>query len=219
MGIRVMIVDDHAVFREGLRAILDGREDLAVVAAVASAGAALAEIAIVKPDVVLLDIGMAAMSGLEAIPHLRKASPGSALLMLTVLEDRDSVWTAIRSGAAGYLSKTASLEEIIRGIHAAHAGQFLLGSTVAAYVNDTLGMPNPLRLPALTAREQELLRLLADGRTTSDMSELLGISPKTVRNYLSNLYSKLAVADRAQAALAARAAMVALTGPQRRSHG
>lgn len=212
-----MIVDDHEVFRTGLRAILEGQEGLTVVSDVASAQVALATIAALRPDVVLLDIGMAGLSGLEALPRLKQASPSTSLLMLSVLEDSESVWTAIRSGAAGYLSKTASLEEIVRGIHAAHAGQFLLGATVAGYVNDTVGDPPLLRLPPLTAREQELLRLLAEGRSTSDMSELLGISPKTVRNYLSNLYTKLAVVDRAQAALAARSALVSMIGPQRRT--
>lgn len=207
MSIRILIVDDHVIFREGLKAVLDGHEDFEVVCDVGTAAAAADSVALQRPDVILLDIGLPGTSGLEAAPELLRLSPNSVVIMLTVLDDRSSVWAAIRSGAMGYISKTAPLDEIIRGIIAVHAGQFLLGSGVAAHIGPVPPPIGSVALPELTLRENQLLRLLAAGKTTAYMAERLGISTKTVRNYLSNVYAKLSVEDRAQAALAARQAL------------
>lgn len=174
---------------------------------VGTAAAAMASVTSQRHDVILLDIGLPGMSGLEVAPELLRLSPHSAVVMLTVLEDRPSVWAAIRAGATGYVSKTAPLDEIVRAIKAAHAGQFLLGSGVAAHIGPPPPPSGYTSMPDLTLRENQLLRLLATGRSTAEMAQRLGITPKTVRNYLSNLYAKLSVEDRAQAALAARQAL------------
>jgi len=205
MTIRLMIVDDHSVFRAGLRSVLDEQDDLEVVADAGTANDAIVGAALARPDVVLLDIGLPGMNGLDAAPRIREASPNSAIIMLTVLDDRTSVMAAIQAGATGYLSKTAPLDEIVLGIKAARAGQFVLGSSVAAHIT-AVSPEKGEHLPNLTLRETQLMRLLAAGTTTAEMATRLGISTKTVRNYLSNLYAKLSVEDRAQAALAAKRA-------------
>jgi DNA-binding NarL/FixJ family response regulator len=181
MSIRIMIVDDHSVFRTGLRPVLDGRNDFEVVADVGSAAAALERAEAVHPDVMPMDIGLPGLNGLGATRELHRVAPLSAVATLTVLDDRASVWAAITAGAFGQLSKTAPLAEIERGIEAAAAGQFLLGSTAAVHI--AVPAPESRKAPigTLTLRESQLLRMLAAGRTTADMADRFGLSAKTGR--------------------------------------
>jgi DNA-binding NarL/FixJ family response regulator len=153
MSIRLMIVDDHSVFRTGLRVVLDGRIDFEVVADVGSTAATLERAEAVHPDVIPMGIGLPGINGLGATRELHRVAPQSAVVMLTVLDDRASVWAAITAGALGDLSKTAPLAEIERGIEAAAAGQFLLGSTVAVHISVPAPESGEAPIDTLTLRK------------------------------------------------------------------
>ncbi len=176
-----------------------------IVADFATAESAIAALKTLEADVVLMDLNLGGLRGIEATRRIRQRDPRIKVLVLSMLDDPATVLTAIEAGANGYLVKSSRFEEILRGIHAVHSGQTLLGSGIGEHMirrTRTGGVPPPMS--KFSTREQQLLGLLAHGKTTSQMAARLGITPKTVRNYLSNLYLKLSVADRGQAALAAR---------------
>lgn len=209
--IRILIADDHPVFRFGLRALLEAEDDLQVVAEAGSGQEALALAAELQPQVILMDINMPGLNGIEATRQIAETQPGAAVLMLTMLDDR-SVFAAMRAGARGYLLKGAEGEETLRAIRAVANGETIFSPGVAGQVLQyfTAGPPagpDPEELfPELTPRELEVLEMLARGFTNQEIANQLVLSPKTVRNQVSAIYSKLQVANRAEAIIKAREA-------------
>ena len=207
--IRILIVDDHTLFRDGLRALLDSVADTEVVGEAATGQEAIAQAAMLSPQVVLMDIQMPDMNGIEATWRIRQANPAVGVIVLTMFEDDDSVFAAMRAGARGYVLKGADQGEMLRAIHAVASGEVLFGPAIAdrllAFFAAKPFMP-PVPFPDLTNREREILDLIAAGHGNADIASRLFLSPKTIRNHVSSIFSKLQVADRAQAVVRAREA-------------
>ncbi|ACZ83577.1 response regulator transcription factor [Streptosporangium roseum] len=206
--ITVLIVDDHPVFRQGLRGLLSAME-IEVVGEASGGQEAVALAAELQPDVVVMDLQMPGGNGVEATRTIVRTSPRIGVLVLTMFRDDDSVFTAMRAGARGYLLKEAGAEEIGRAVHAVAAGEAIYGPEIARRVLTYFaGMPDPSRtaFPELTEREREVLELVAQGRGNNEIAGILFLSGKTVRNHVSNIFMKLQVADRAQAIVRAREA-------------
>ncbi|WP_432573938.1 response regulator transcription factor [Kineococcus sp. SYSU DK005] len=207
--LRVLIVDDHPMYRDGLRAALEDDSCLEVIADAAD-GTRATELALeLQPDVVVMDLKMPVVSGVEATRIITAASPHIAVLVLTMFDEDDSVLTAIRAGARGYVLKGAGSDEIVRAIHAVGSGEAIFGPTVARRVLDLFAggvTPVNVPFPELTAREREVLDLVARASSNRDIAHRLHLSDKTVRNHISNILAKLQVADRAHAILRAREA-------------
>ncbi len=206
--VRVLLVDDHPQFRSGLRALLATAPDVEVCGEAASGEEAIAVVAARPPDVVLLDLTMPGMGGVAATERIVAASPHARVLVLSMSDDDDSVFAALRAGARGYLVKGAGRAEILRSVRSVALGEAVLGPTVAARLASFLaagpGRPDDPPFPELTAREREVLGLVARGLTNPQIAAELGIGGKTVRNHVSNLLAKLQVADRTAAAALAR---------------
>jgi DNA-binding NarL/FixJ family response regulator len=207
---RVLIVDDHPVVRDGLAGVLAAAPDLAVAGACSDGAEAVAAARELQPDAVIIDLHLPGLSGIEATRRIVAASPHVAVLVLTMLDEDDSIFAAVRAGARGYLLKGASPEDIVRGVQSVARGEAVFGPGIAERV---LGFfagiharPQPAAFPELTERERELLQLIARGARNADIARRLSISPKTVRNHISNIFTKLQVADRADAIARARAA-------------
>ena len=207
-AIRVMLVDDHALFTEGLRELLSFYDDIEVVAAVDSGDRALVEVARLTPDVVLMDLQMPGLDGVAATRRISASQSSTAVLALTMYEDDASVFAAMRAGARGYLLKGAHTDELVAAIRAVARGEAVFGASVADRVLAFFAAPRPASppLPELTGREREVLHLLASGMPTASIAARLQLAPKTVRNHLSAIFAKLQVADRAQAVRRAREA-------------
>lgn len=208
--LRVLIADDHPLFRKGMRTLLESMPDI-VVAGEATTGAETFEQATaLKPDLVLMDLQMPEGGGLEATRRLTAADPQIHILVVTLYEDDDSVFAALRAGARGYILKDADEEEMMRAIRAIGKGEAIFSPAIAArlmnYFAGTRTIVSPEIFPELTEREREILQLIARGESNATIAEQLSISLKTVRNHVSNIYNKLQVADRAQAAIRAREA-------------
>lgn len=204
--IRVLLADDHPVVRGGLRALLDSLSGYEVVAEASDGEAAVREAQLVKPDVVLMDIRMPGIDGIEATRRLRVAVPDTAILVLTMFDDDDTVFAAMRAGAMGYLLKGAEQAEIDRGIRAVVAGEAIFSPGVAQRVLGFFAAPRAATdpFPELTAREREVLDLVAAGRRNQAIADELFLAPKTVANHISSIFVKLAVADRSEAIVRAR---------------
>lgn len=218
-AVRLLIVDDHGPFRDGLRALLRSAGDMAVLGEAAD-GATAVELALAsQPDVVLMDVNMAGLDGVAATRRIADAAPHVAVLVLTMHDDDDTVFAAVRAGARGYLLKGAGRAEILRAIRAVASGEAIFGPAVArrlvAFFDRPAPLPDPLTFPELTGREREILDLVARGRSNIEISRELVLSPKTVRNHISNVFSKLHVRDRAEAIVRAREA--GMGGEGRRS--
>ena len=195
--IRVLIVDDHPVVREGLVAALEDEADFRVAGAVGSAEEALNVAAAAKPDVVLLDLELPGLSGIEAIPRLAAVLPGAGIIILTAYDTDERVLGAVRAGARGYVLKGASVEEIARAIRAVHGGGSYLASPVTAKI---LGqIRSPRGATTLSARERAVLREVAAGRSTKQIARALGITERTVKFHVSSIMNKLGADNRAQA--------------------
>ena len=203
MSIRVVIVDDHEIFREGLRAVLHGREGIDVDADHGDAESALDLVDADRPDVVIIDLHQPGIGGVEATRQLSGSHPEVSVIVLSMLYYGPTVLAALAAGARGYVTKSSPLAEIVRGVQAVADGQVLVGGDVAAHLLSGANK-GPVGPDGFTARERQLLPLLAEGLPTERMSARLGIAEKTVRNYLSGLYLKLGAPDRTTAALAAR---------------
>jgi len=203
--IRVMIVDDHPVVRFGLRALLESLPGYEIIAETAGGQEALREAKLGRPDVVLMDVRMGGIDGIEATRQIKAAVPETAVVMLTMHEDDDTVFAAMRAGAAGYVVKGASQEEIDRAIRAVAAGEAIFGPGVAQRVLGVLTAPRIGKpFPELTSREREVLDLVAAGKNNSAIAAELSLAPKTVTNHISTIFAKLQVADRSEAIVKAR---------------
>lgn len=204
--VRVLIVDDHAAFRDGLRALLDQADDIEVVGEAASGEHAVAVLGSAQPDVVLLDLAMPGIGGLEATTRILHNAPHVRILVLSMAADDDSVFAAMRAGARGYVVKGARRADLLRAVRAVAAGEAIFGAAVAyrltAYFSG-LNRREPA-LPELTERERDILALMAKHLTNPQIAQRLGLSEKTVRNHVSNILTKLRAADRAQAIIMAR---------------
>ena len=208
--IKLLIVDDHALFREGIRALLLAAPDIVCVGEAATGVEAVERVTAVQPDVVLMDINMPDLNGVEATRRILKTSPELGIIMVTMLEDDASVFAAMRAGARGYVLKGSRHTEMLQAIRAVAQGQALFGTAVAGRImrffqSGSQSSP-PESFPALTEPEREVLELTAQGKNNSDIAEMLVISPKTVRNHITSVFSKLQVADRAEAIIRAREA-------------
>jgi DNA-binding NarL/FixJ family response regulator len=207
MPIRILIADDHVFYREGVRAMLGVLEGIEVIAEVDNGLAAIAQSLILKPDVILMDIKMPDLNGIDATRTLLEQSPDMRVLIVTMFDDDESVFAAMRAGARGYVLKDASLVELERAVRAVAGGEAIFSSTIASrmihFFTASRGSPAQANLPYLTDREREVLALISGGVGNLEIADRLGISLKTVRNHVSNIYEKLQVTDRAQAALRA----------------
>jgi DNA-binding NarL/FixJ family response regulator len=206
----VLIADDHPLFRDGLRALLAADSTLRIVGEAASGTDAVELTAKLMPDLVLMDLHMPGLSGVECTRQIVAASPHIGVLVLTMFDDDDSIFAAMRAGARGYLLKDAGRQEILRGIRAVGGGEAIFGPSVAMRVIRYFGAartrPGLTAFPQLTERELEVLDLVAAGMNNPEITRRLVVSPKTVRNHVSNIFAKLQVADRAQAIVRAREA-------------
>lgn len=207
--IRILIADDHTLFRDGLRALLGSVADTEVIGEAASGEQAIVQAASLSPHVVLMDIQMLGMNGIEATLRILQANPAVGIVVLTMFEDDDSVFAAMRAGARGYVLKGADQAEMLRAIRAVASGETIFGPAIAhrllAFFAAKPSTP-PLPFPDLTNREREILDLIAAGHANVEIANRLYLSPKTVRNHVSSIFSKLQVADRAQAIVRAREA-------------
>jgi two-component system, NarL family, response regulator LiaR len=205
-AIRVLIVDDHAVVREGLRTFLALQDGIDVVGEAADGTQALAQAQRLTPDVILMDLVMPELDGVGAMQELRARGSASRVIVLTSFLDDDRLMAAIEAGAAGYLLKNVEPAELARAVRAAHAGEAIIDPAVAARLVRTLAQHSHSPVPdyeRLTRREREVLELIAGGRSNKRIAAELGISEKTVKNHVGHLLEKLGVADRTQAALLA----------------
>ncbi len=216
-AIRVLVVDDNLQFRNGLRALLFSASDMELVGEAATGAEAIRLAERLQPDVILMDISMPGLHGIEATRRILAVSPHIGVLMLTMLEDDDSVFEAMQAGARGYLLKGALRAEILRAIRGVSSGEAIFGPAIARRLGQYFSTRRPdgyaEAFPELTERERGILRLLAEQRTNSEIAAQLSLAPKTVRNHVSNIFAKLQVASRADAILRARDAGV---GPRPR---
>jgi len=206
----VLIVDDHVLFRDGLRALLSSAPDTALVGEATTGEEAIALAASLQPDVILMDLKMPGMSGIVATRRILHENPHIGILMVTMFDDESSVFAAMRAGARGYILKGAKHAEMLRAIRAVGEGEAIFSPAIARQLMEFFAniqsVTMPQVLPELSEREREILDLLAQGYKNAEIASRLVLSGKTVRNYVSNIISKLQVADRTQAILRAREA-------------
>lgn len=216
--IRILVVDDHRLFREGLTALLEGADDTVVVGHAETGAEALDILGEIESDVVLMDIMMPDMNGIEATRKIRADHPDVHVVMLTMLEDDDSLFAAMCAGARGYILKGADKADVLRTVRAAAKGEALFGPAMARRLTSFFQEARraaPLEpFPTLTDREREVLDLIAAGRDNREIAARLFISGKTVSNHISSIFAKLHVTDRAQAIVTAREAGLGRTDPR-----
>ncbi len=205
--IRVLIADDHPLFRKGLRGLLESVAEIEVVGEAMHGEEAIALTERLQPQVVLMDISMPRVNGIEATRRIVHMSPSVGILILTMYEDDDSIFAAMRAGARGYLLKGVDQVEVLRAINAVSSGEAIFSPAIAQrlihYFSTLEKTVSPV-FPELTDREREVLVLIAQGHTNAAIAEKLVLSSKTVRNHVSTIFSKLQVASRAEAIIRAR---------------
>ena len=205
--ISVVVADDHPLVREGLRAVLSSTDGYDLVATADTGAAAVRETLIFRPNVLVLDVGMPDLSGIEVARRVTKAAPSVNVLMLTMFDDDDTLLAAIRAGALGYVLKGATAEETIRAIAAVAAGEAIFGPGLARRALRLISSPAPEpAFPSLTQRERDVLELIASGLPNTTIAARLGLSPNTISNHISSIFAKLQVDSRAAAIVQARSA-------------
>lgn len=216
--IRVIVVDDHPIFRFGMASLLDSLDDVRVVGDAATAIDAVRVAAAERPDVVVMDLNLDGSSGIDATRDIVRAAPDIGVLVVTMLADDDSLFAAMRAGARGYLLKGAGPDDIERAVRAVANGEALFAPGVASralsFLTGSARSAASVPFPDLTEREREVLDLVAAAHDNLAIARRLGLSPKTVRNHLSNILTKLQVTDRAQAIVRAREAGLGGAGAQ-----
>jgi DNA-binding NarL/FixJ family response regulator len=217
--VRVLVVDDHPLFRYGLCMVLAAEPSVEVVGEAANGRDAISAARAYQPDVVVMDLHLPDIDGIEATREIVGELPTTGVVVLTMFNDSESVFAAMRAGARGYLLKGSGQEEIIRAVHAVGRGEAIFGPDIATrvlgYFNSAPMKSDPV-FPELTSREREVLALIADGRSNAAIAAILSLSPKTVRNHVSSIFTKLHVADRAQAIVRARKAGLGETSTDRK---
>lgn len=214
MSIKVLIADDHVFYREGVRALLGNVQEIEVVGEASNGEEAIANTRELQPDVILMDLKMPGMNGIDATRRIHESHPGTGVLVITMFDDDDSVFAAMRAGARGYLLKDADKDEVVRAIVAVHRGEAIFSPAIAQrmmqYFSSSPSSPHKKNQPdefaGLTERELEILDLIAQGHNNMVISNKLSLSIKTVQNYVSSILTKLQVADRSQAIVRAREA-------------
>ncbi len=196
--IRVLVCDDHDLFRKGLRMVLEAEEDIVVVAEAADGEQAVARVEELAPDVVLMDVRMPRLGGIEATRIIRQLFPTTRIIVLTVSDEEDDLYGAVKAGANGYLLKEVSIEEVADAVRAVYAGQSLISPSLASkLLNEFEGQVGTLKEavlgagPRLSEREVEILKMVALGMGNHDVAERLGMSENTVRNHVANILVKL----------------------------
>jgi DNA-binding NarL/FixJ family response regulator len=216
MSIRVLIADDHVFYREGVRALLGNSPEITVIGEASNGDEVIAKAVELQPAVVLMDLKMPGMNGIEATRRIHETNPKIGVLVITMFDDDDSVFAAMRAGARGYLLKDADKDELVRAIVAVEKGEAIFSPAIAQrmiqYFTGSAGGPSTAKkggsdeFAELTERELEILDLIAQGQNNSTIAIRLSLSIKTVQNYVSSILTKLQVADRAQAIVRAREA-------------
>jgi DNA-binding NarL/FixJ family response regulator len=206
----VLMADDHLLFRDGLRALLSAATDLELVGEATTGEEAMTLAASLQPDVILMDLKLPGITGIEATREILRESPHVGVLMVTMFDEEGAIFAALRAGARGYLLKGATHAEMLRAIRAVGAGEAIFSPAIARRLMEFFAQlrpaTSPLVFPELSDREREILDLIAQGRKNHEIASQLVLSPHTVRNYVSNIIGKLQVADRAHAILRAREA-------------
>ena len=217
-NIRILIVDDQTITRSGLQNLLAAQPDLEIVAEARDGREAIELAAEFQPDVILMDLRMPGVNGIEATRRIRRTSPNIHILVLTVFEDDTSVFPAIRAGASGYLLKNTEQDELLRAIRTVADGGAIFSPGIAQRVLSYLNAPAPEVsadiFDELTAREREILELIAQGQTNAEIATILSLSPKTVSNYISNVLLKVHATDRAKLMLMALEAGLGQSGEE-----
>jgi DNA-binding NarL/FixJ family response regulator len=206
--IRILIADDHPLFRDGIHGLLDSVPDSEVIGEATTGEEAITLATTLQPDVILMDIKMPGVNGIQATREILHTSPHIGILVVTMLEDDDSIFAAMRAGARGYVLKGANQAEMLRAIRAVANGEAIFSPGIAqrliGFFSAARPAAPPRLFPQLTEREGEILALIAQGHSNVEIAEQLVLSLKTVQNHVSNIFSKLQVADRAQAVIRAR---------------
>lgn len=204
----ILLVDDHPLVREGLRALLNSLSGMSIVGEADNGEEAIAKADELGPDIILMDLQMPKLNGIEATRRILQTHPHIGILVLTMLEDDDSVFSAMRAGARGYILKGAGKSEVVRAITVVAHGEAIFSPQIAQRLVQYFANMRPMlpeqSFPDLTDREREVLSLIIDGKTNAQIADILTLSPKTVSNHISNIFSKLQVVDRAQAVSKAR---------------
>ena len=212
--IHVLIADDHVLYREGVRKMLSVAQDIEIVGEAATGDEAISQALALQPDLILMDLKMPGLNGIEATRRILYASPRIGVLVITMFETDETVFAAMRAGARGYLLKDADQEEVLRAVKAVSRGEAIFSPAIAERLIHYFAALKPVAadqaFPELTDREREILHLIAQGHGNSEIAERLLLSIKTVQNHVSNIFSKLQVADRAQAIIRARDAGLGL---------
>jgi DNA-binding NarL/FixJ family response regulator len=208
--IRVLVADDHPTFRRGLGALLASLDGVELVGEAPDGESAVELVRSLQPDVVVMDLDMPGIGGIEATRRIVGSHPSVAVLVLTMLEEDESVFAAMRAGARGYVVKGADTDDVLRALESVARGDAVFGPAVAgrvlSYLTRPLSARDPMLFPELSEREREVLGLMARGMSNGEIARKLVVSPKTVRNHVSNVFSKLQVTDRVEAVLRARRA-------------
>jgi len=199
--IKILIADDHAIVRSGLQQLLKAQSDIEIIGEASNGREVLKKIRTLKPDIVILDIVMPKISGLEVIVHIRKTIPSTQIVVLSMYGKESFVHQVLSSGALGYVLKASPLYDIIKAIHAVHRGEYFLSSQIKAevvgnYLTNRKNSPNIRGYDLLSDREQQIFRLVADGSSTNQIAEVLCVSPKTIEKHRTNIMKKLELKDR-----------------------